>query len=70
MAEQEIVLGPGAKGDPYNPQAQTDLSEASADEVVQAVETGEVSAQDALAAEESRKGGPRKTVKQKIGDES
>lgn len=67
--ENKRVLGPGAKGDPENPGATVDLAEATATEVVEAVETGSVSRDEALAAEKQREE-PRKTVTSKLQEES
>lgn len=59
------VLGTGAKGDIKNPGLRHDLTEATADEVVEKVETGQVSPDEALASEKGRDK-PRKTVIEKL----
>lgn len=71
MADAEKVLGPGAKGDPEDPAKRItaeDLADAKATEVVEAVESGVVTPDQAREAEEQRDK-PRKTVERAIREQ-
>lgn len=69
MAEQERVLGPGAKGDPENPAERItpeDLEGATVAEVRTALESEQVTPEQVAAAEAEREGDPRTGVERLV----
>ncbi len=71
MGEQ-VVLGPGAKGDPDNPEAvaeATVTAEATVAQIKEAVRSGELSTADAMTAEQDRDGGARSTLMNWLEDQ-